>query len=121
MADVRGARIGPRGRQRPHETRFRLLGHDCPYGAYPAPLVPVGRLAGKLVAIYPAGQMGPSVEEIDDEFVYVPHSKKLCKSLAGFDYRVDRLFGLSRDQVLRYRADREAEYLRGLGGKTGER
>ena len=43
-------------------TAFALLGHDNPYGSYPAPVVPIGNLDGRLVAIYPGRAAGPTPE-----------------------------------------------------------
>lgn len=95
---------------------FDLLGHDCPYGSYPAPVIPVGRLRGRLVAVYPGGEAGPKIEEVDDNLTYVVHNEQLKKSLKSFDYRVHRLFGFSPLEVSSYPASREAEFLDGFLG-----
>jgi hypothetical protein len=34
---------------------FELLGWDNPLERYPAPVIPIGRLNGQLVAVYPGG------------------------------------------------------------------
>lgn len=76
-------------------SKFVLLGYDCPYAVYPAPVIPVGLLDGQLVAIYPGGVEGPTPEPIgeDDDFV------RYDTPVPDFDYRVYGLFAEDPDHV----------------------
>jgi hypothetical protein len=87
---------------------FSLLGHDCPYGRYPAPVIPVGRLDGKLVALYP-GAEGPHIEFVEG-CEYVEHPKAVAESLRKFNYRVDHLFAFRPDRIERYETDQETDF-----------
>lgn len=91
---------------------FRLVGHDCLYGSYPAPVIPVCEQPdGRLASIYPGGTAAPTPQPIDDDANYVVHGKTLSKSLARFDWRSDRLFAFDRDEVVGYPADGEWTFL----------
>jgi hypothetical protein len=90
---------------------FILVGHDCPYGEYPAPVIPVGHLDGRLVTIYPGGADGPSVEPLDEDALYVLHDEILRDSLRDFDYRLHRLFAQSRGEVWFYPVNQERQFL----------
>jgi hypothetical protein len=93
---------------------FILLGHDCPYGRYPAPVVPIGRLGGRLVAVYPVGDVGSATEAIDEDAEFVLHGPELGQKLVGFDRQAHRLFAYAPDEVEYYPAAREQEFLRKL-------
>lgn len=93
---------------------FVLVGHDRLYGEYPAPVIPIGRRASALVAVYPGGEGGPTVECLDEPCAYVRYGPKLQKKLAGFDALTERLFAFSDTDVDRYAADREREFLGNL-------
>jgi len=93
---------------------FHLLGHDCPYGRYPAPVIPVGRLAnGNLVAVYPGGKTGPTWEEVEGS-EYVINGSLSGAELETFDWRTDRLFAFAPQQVERYATANEPEYLQNV-------
>jgi CheY-like chemotaxis protein len=91
-------------------TAFALLGHDNPYGSYPAPVVPIGNLDGRLVAIYPGGAAGPTPELVETDSAYVGHRDQLRRKFESFDWRVDRLFAFTRDDVTSFRNDKEQEF-----------
>jgi hypothetical protein len=93
---------------------FTLLGHDCLYGGYPAPVIPIGRKDSALVAVYPGGKAGPTVERLDGRRAYVRYGAKLRKKLASFDPSTDRLFAYSDTEVDRYTADKEEGILRDI-------
>lgn len=88
---------------------FLLLGHSSPLGRYPAPVVPVGRLDEKMVAVY-AGEEESNVVPITEDCPYVIHDPALRRSLYGFDYRRQRLFALEEDRILSYSVEREREF-----------
>jgi hypothetical protein len=96
---------------------FRLLGHDCPYGLYPAPVIPVGEQPdGTAVAIYPGGAGGPTPQPIDRDAEFVVHSRGLSTELGHFDWLTDRLFAYEPGDVVRYAADGEWRFLAELFG-----
>ena len=92
---------------------FTLLGHDAPYGDYPAPVIPVGRIGTLLVAVYPGGSEGPAIEVLGDcEIIrYAPETRQ---RLSGFDPSTERLFAFSDADVRRYVAAEERAFLQQL-------
>ena len=87
------------------KTDFELVGHDCPLGHYPAPLVPIGYRNGEYVAVYlDYDKSEPYCEQIPNDAEFVHHSDTLKESLQAFDYRKDKLFGLSDRDVVFYAA-----------------
>jgi hypothetical protein len=93
------------------ERDFTLLGHDCPYGQYPAPVIPIGRLNGRLVAIYPGGSAGRTIEDLQPDSVYVDHDLGLQTALQGFNYLSHRLFAYSERDVSYYAIAEEKKFL----------
>jgi small subunit ribosomal protein S2 len=91
------------------QEEFLLLGHSSPLGRYPAPVIPVGRLDEKMVAIYARGGE-PDVVPIAAGCSYVAHDASLRRSLSEFDYRSHRLFALEEDRILSYPIEREREF-----------
>jgi hypothetical protein len=91
-------------------NHFLLIGHDCPFGAYPAPVVPVGKLDGKLVAVY-AGAQNATVSEIAADSHFVVHSPRINEQLNEFSYERQRLFAYSADEVVSYATSEEREFL----------
>jgi len=89
---------------------FVLLGHDNPYGSYPAPVIPIGNLDGKLVAIYPGGTAGPTPELLETDSTYVNHREQLVRRLERFEWHIDRLFAFTKDEVTSFRSDQEQEF-----------
>jgi hypothetical protein len=90
---------------------FTLRGHGAPYGVYPAPVIPIGELNGSWVAVYPGGKDGPSIVPIDPDAPFVRYRPKTRASLSGFDFRSDRLFAYSPDDVRRYPVQQERQFL----------
>jgi RNA polymerase sigma factor (sigma-70 family) len=94
------------------KEQFELLGHDDPLG-YPAPVVPVGRLDGSLVAFYASDRV--TVIVLDDEGVeFIRYGEALKASLRDFDYQNERLFGFNYSRVVSYKIDEQAEYFQSL-------
>ena len=93
-------------------STFQLLGHDCPLGRYPAPVVPVGRRHdGKLVVAYWA-EAGTTLEPIDEAAEFVRHSPELSARLGAFDPNEEHLFALDASDVEKYtRADENRFFL----------
>lgn len=91
------------------QQSFELVGHDCPMGRYPAPVVPIGQIRGSLLAAYVAEE-SVELEPVDPTQNFVQHPGSLQHTLHDFDYRTDRLFALSRENVLAYRAERQAQF-----------
>lgn len=91
---------------------FQLIGHDNPLG-YPAPVVPIGFIQDRLVAIY-ASDRATEIYLDDGEREFIKHSDSLKDRLKKFDYQNDRLFGFSKREVDLYAIDRESEYFTGL-------
>lgn len=90
---------------------FRLLGHGCPYGAYPAPVIPIGKTDGSWVAVYAGGNAGPTLEPIEKDAGFVRYDPVLRKKLANFDLHSHRLFAYSPSEVVMYEAKDEKEFL----------
>lgn len=88
--------------------RFKLLGHDNPFG-YPAPVVPVGLLNDRLVAVYASDRV-TELELEEDENTYIKHNESIRRTLKDFDYLQHRLFGFNENQVEHYRIDKEDSY-----------
>jgi CheY-like chemotaxis protein len=83
-------------------THLKLLGHDCPLGAYPGPVVPIGIFQNRLVAIYYEIDISkpPHVQFIPDDCPFVRHSEP--GSLPPFDPVTQRLFALSQSELRVY-------------------
>jgi RNA polymerase sigma factor (sigma-70 family) len=94
------------------KERFEILGHDNPLG-YPAPVVPVGRLDGLLVAFYASDRVTEVVIE-DESSEFVKYDEALRRALRDFDYHNERLFGFSDDRVDSYKIDEQSAYFRSL-------
>lgn len=92
---------------------FLLLGHDSPLGAYPAPVVPVGRLREQLVVVY-AGKDGPDVVPIPENAKFTEHIEKVTASLREFSYQQQRLFAYGPEQVVAYDISDEKGFFREL-------
>lgn len=74
---------------------FELLGWDNPWGSFPNPVVPIGRLGGKLVAIY-----NGAPDPISEEDTYVHFTAPQLEILQGFDYQRDQLFAINERNVI---------------------
>jgi glycosyltransferase involved in cell wall biosynthesis len=88
---------------------FLLLGHDCPLGEYPAPVVPVGELDGKFVAIY-ATTSGADVVEIAPTAHFTTHNSGTKEALKNFSFRTQRLFAFDANRVVGYTISEEREF-----------
>ncbi len=88
---------------------FELLGHDNPFGRYPSPVVPVGRLNGRLVAVC-EGAIGPEPVNVADDAGYVRYDGALASKRQWFDYRFYRLFAFSEEDVTIYHVANQAAY-----------
>lgn len=96
------------------EDFFELLGHDNPLG-YPAPVVPIGRRNGQLVAFYASDRVTELVIE-NQGAEFIEYSGALKTALRDFDYYNERLFGFNDDWVVPYKIDEQSAYFQGLLG-----
>lgn len=89
-------------------SNFELLGHDCPLGRYPAPVVPIGRKNNQLVAVYLdySAESKPSLSPINEDSVFVNYGGKLKESLFTFDSSKDQLFAISENYTFDSSKDR---------------
>lgn len=87
---------------------FELLGWDNPYGRWPAPVIPIGRLDGQFVAVYAGGEKHEV--PIAKDAVYVHFSVEQLETLRGFDHRSERLLATDENHVLRYSTINEAAF-----------
>jgi len=91
---------------------FQLLGMDNAYGRYPAPVVPIGKLNGVLVAVYPGSETCD--DRIPEDASYVPFSDQQRLALYDFNHLSERLFAIKADHVVRYHINDEGEFFAGL-------
>lgn len=94
-------------------TTFQLVGHDCPLGRYPAPVVPIGRQDDKLFVAYWGGA-GSVLEPIDEAARFEAYSAELLDKLGAFDPDKDHLFALSPTEVEKYPQAEEDTFFRRL-------
>lgn len=93
-------------------SEFKLRGHSRVYGGYPGPVIAVGEMEELgFVAIYPGGKSGPTPEPIEEDAGWVHHTERTAIALESFDWRNERLMEFSEQEVERYAADQEREYL----------
>lgn len=90
-----------------------LVGHDNPLGHYPAPVVPIVRLKGSLIAVY-ALDSGSEVVRLNRAVRFVHHDNSLKTALNKFDYLSHRLFAISENLLEFYPIRSETRYLRDL-------
>jgi hypothetical protein len=83
------------------QGEFALLGYDNPLGRYPAPVVPVGRMGGELVAVY-ADDESPSYITLEGDVQYLKFDARTLKHFVDFDPQLDRLFAISSNDVRHY-------------------
>ena len=91
---------------------FKLVGWSNPYGRYPAPIIPVGRINERLFAIYPGGEKHE--DPISEDDFYVHFSTEQLVDFRDFDHLRERLFVTDEDCVVRYAADHEKTFFAGL-------
>lgn len=95
------------------DDSFELLGHDNPWGEYPAPVVPIGSLNNVLVAVY-EGKEGAEIVELEEKVKFVRHHGDLAAKFAGFDYVQHRLFAFSSENVTSYLRNSEITFFHKL-------
>jgi len=91
------------------ELQFELDGHDCPLGEYPSVVVPVGRRAGDLVAVYTSGG-SPSFHSVASDARFTRHSPTTASALSGFDPFRHALFALSEANVVSFALGEQREF-----------
>ena len=92
---------------------FELLGHDNPLGRYPAPVVPIGYLGDRLVAVY-ASKKGADIINLEDDVLFVKYEESIKDELCDFRYLDHRLFAFSETKVESYSISSEADFFRDL-------
>jgi nucleoid DNA-binding protein len=97
-----------------------LVGHDNPLGHYPAPVVPIVRLRGFLMAIY-ARDSGSDVVRLNRAARFIHHDNSLKTDLNKFDYLSHRLFAMSESLLEFYPIRSEARYFRDLLNRQSTR
>jgi uncharacterized cofD-like protein len=121
------------------DANFELLGHDCPTGIYPAPVVPVGVVDQQLAAVYLDLDVprlhfleddtefsrhrflgdGTNERTISDAFDWIDSGMPdSIESLHDFDFHTERLFAFTQDIVLAYPATKEATFFQYLLSKV---
>lgn len=95
-------------------TEFTLAGHDCPLGAYPSIVVPVGRVGRSLVVAYLISDHTVRLEDVDPDSRYEEHVGATIRALADFDYRKHGLFAFSKEDVRLFTLDREKAFFKDL-------
>ena len=80
-------------------SKFELLGWDNPHGRYPATVVPVDRIDGRLVAVYPGGT--ERIDPILEDAAYTHFTNKELETFRDFDHLNEQLFAMSEDRVTR--------------------
>ncbi len=82
---------------------FQLLGHDNPLDEYPAPVIPIGRYQGEVVAVYlDSKNFSLSYLTLDLDVEYVKYDEQFKQNLGEFNYCRDRLFAFSENEVFSY-------------------
>ncbi|HZS53232.1 MAG TPA: ATP-binding cassette domain-containing protein [Bryobacteraceae bacterium] len=71
-------------------------------GCYPGPVVPIGRLAGRLVAIYHSEDGETEAIEIADRAKFVVHDAGLAATLSSYNAATELLFASSPAKVEAY-------------------
>lgn len=89
---------------------FILVGHDCAYGRYPAPAIPIGYLGKDLVAIYSGEAEEPQIEYLELTSKFKKHPRSLRKRLASFRPGFDRLFAYSSADICFYDKNQERAF-----------
>lgn len=100
------------------QAEFRLIGHNCSFGHYPSPVVPIGIKGDEYLAAYlESDRSEPYFLSLDCEFFnlgensnFVEHSEQLTRSLHGFDCSQHRLFARTRESVTYYPITEEEDF-----------
>jgi len=90
-------------------VEFELLGHDCPLGHYPSLVVPVGRLAGGLIAVY-TGQSGSQFHPVTSDSQFALHDSTTADMLKHFDPLAHGLFAFKETEIVVYETGKEREF-----------
>jgi hypothetical protein len=100
------------------KSSFYLIGFDCPFGRYPALLVPiVSDREGKYGAVYLSKDFKVCIDEIpaESEFSRIEGlDSRSQKQLERFDYQIHKLFALSETELRFYSARSEKEFFKTL-------
>jgi hypothetical protein len=91
------------------DEALHLVGHDCPLGRYPAPIVPIVERAGSRYAVY-SGATGHELVDIAAGASFVRHDAQLAATLEPFVHSEHRLFGFAESDVERYPVREEPIY-----------
>ncbi|MBI3888621.1 hypothetical protein HY311_02410 [Candidatus Nomurabacteria bacterium] len=83
-------------------SNFQLVGWDNPMGDdfFPAPIIPILRHDGQLVAYYPGGQKHEDPVHEDSVFVHFT-TEELQGPFLGFNPEEERLFADSKTKIVR--------------------
>jgi hypothetical protein len=95
------------------DYKFKLVGHDNPLKNYPAPVVPVGYIENRLVAVY-SKTNSSDIVQIEEDSVFIKHSPLLAETLRPYDYLHHRLFAFSETNIVHYSAEYEDSFFRAL-------
>jgi cytoskeletal protein CcmA (bactofilin family) len=93
-------------------SSFELIGHSNPLGRYPAPVIPVGLVKGRISAAF--NEEGCSFSEVSNELQWTRHSGQLIGRLRDFDPNRDRLFAFDDTDVVSYSISDEPTFLTDL-------
>jgi superfamily II DNA or RNA helicase len=91
------------------DTKFVLVGHDCPLGGYPSIVVPVGKVGEQLVVLY-SSSAGSERVPVSNGLAYVPHSERTIDKLSEFDDKRHGLFAFDEQSLMLYIAGKEGEF-----------
>jgi hypothetical protein len=91
---------------------FKLIGHSCPTGKYPSPVLPVGKTARDQTVVLYQGADDPESERdvvfLDQPFVR--YGDSLSEAMLNFDPEIHRLFAYDEDNVVFFPKGREPEF-----------
>ena len=88
---------------------FQLIGHECPTGEYPGPVVPIGNLGGRRVALFRTRD-AVTFEAIDPGALFVEYPPDLRRSLVSYDVGSEALFAFSEMDVVSYKIEDERTF-----------
>lgn len=89
------------------------MGHECPTADYPGPVIPIGNLDGRRVALYRT-QEGVTFVPVDPEALFVEHAADLRLTLRSYDVKRDVLFAFTESDVTWYAIDDERAFFESL-------
>jgi alcohol dehydrogenase len=92
---------------------FRLIGHDNPYGSYPSPVAPVGYIENKLAVIL-VSKNGTIFQFIDDDSIFIKHSRLITNRLTDYEPQKHRLFAFDKNNIVMYEISKEQGFISDL-------